>query len=175
MTTRRIHIIGDSCSGKTTLARTIAEHLGLPHVELDALHHGPNWSQPTAEEFRAKVDDVFSRLDGWVVDGAYTGKLGKSLIDRADTVVWLDLPLNLLLRRMWRRTRTRIRTQEELWAPGNTESWRSFLLERDGLLRYTVANYRRRRRRWPVWLEGRPLVRLRSPREIEEWLHSEIG
>ena len=32
-------------SGKTSLARRLAAELNVPHVELDALHHGPNWDQ----------------------------------------------------------------------------------------------------------------------------------
>jgi adenylate kinase family enzyme len=38
----RIAITGPSGSGKTTLAAAIARTHGLRHVEIDALHHGPN-------------------------------------------------------------------------------------------------------------------------------------
>jgi len=34
---QRINVVGTSCSGKTTLARSIAATLNMPHVELDAL------------------------------------------------------------------------------------------------------------------------------------------
>lgn len=39
----RIAITGPSGSGKTTLAAELARTLGIRHVEIDALHHGPNW------------------------------------------------------------------------------------------------------------------------------------
>ena len=39
----RIAITGASGNGKTTLARRLAETCDLRHVEIDALHHGPNW------------------------------------------------------------------------------------------------------------------------------------
>ena len=68
---RRISIIGSCCSGKTTLAARLAERLGVTHVELDALHHGPNWQEATADELRAKVEETLAELDGWVVDGNY--------------------------------------------------------------------------------------------------------
>lgn len=37
----RVVIIGTSCSGKTTLAGTLAAALATPHIELDALHWLP--------------------------------------------------------------------------------------------------------------------------------------
>jgi len=52
---RRVNVKGISGSGKSTFAAELAQRLDRPYIELDALHHGPNWSEPTAEEFRAKV------------------------------------------------------------------------------------------------------------------------
>jgi adenylate kinase family enzyme len=72
---RKISIIGSSCSGKTTLAAQLAERLGVPHLELDALHHGPNWQEATADELRAKVEEALTGLDGWVADGNYMGTI----------------------------------------------------------------------------------------------------
>jgi adenylate kinase family enzyme len=162
--------MGSSCSGKTTVAAQLAERLGVAHVELDSLHHMPNWQEATAAELRAKVEAALAGLDAWVVDGNYTGKLGPWLIDQADTIVWLDLPLRVSLRRMWRRTTTRIRAGTELWGTGNRETWWNFLFRPDGLLLYTLRTHRRRRREWPQLLGGPGLVRLRSEDEVAEWL-----
>src|SRR6187551_3466473 len=121
---RRINVKGTSGSGKTTFARELARRLELPFVELDALHHGPNWYQPSADEFSARVREALeAHPDGWVIDGNYEGKLGGLVIDAADTIVWLDLPFALKLRRLWRRTIGRIRDDVELWS-GNKESYR---------------------------------------------------
>jgi len=40
---RRIVVAGTSGSGKTTLAAGVGELLRVPHVEIDALFHGPGW------------------------------------------------------------------------------------------------------------------------------------
>jgi adenylate kinase family enzyme len=167
---RRIAVMGSSCSGKTTVAGLLAARLGVPHVELDALHHGPNWQEASAEELRARLDRALASTDGWVVDGNYMGKLGTHLIDQADTIVWLDLPLRTLVRRMWRRTTRRIQDGTELWDTGNRESWRTFLLSWNGLLWYTLRNHYRRRLVWPRRLAGREVVRLRSTFDVETWL-----
>jgi adenylate kinase family enzyme len=166
----RIAIIGSCCAGKTTLARRLAAALGVPHVELDALHHGPNWQEATADELRVRVESALAGLDGWVADGNYMGKLGTWLIDQADTIVWLDLPLRTLLPRIYRRSRRRIRDRVELWNPGNLETWRGFWL----LSLYTARTHHRRRRYWPPRFEGRHVVRLRTPGEVDAWLVEQL-
>ncbi|NER84298.1 MAG: AAA family ATPase [Leptolyngbya sp. SIO1D8] len=40
---QRILIIGNSCSGKSTLGAHLAASLNVPFVELDALNWEPNW------------------------------------------------------------------------------------------------------------------------------------
>ena len=169
----RIAVVGTSGSGKTTVARRLAEHHGVPHVELDALHWGPNWSEPTAEEFRARVDEATS-VPGWVADGSYHGKLGDSLLERADFIIWLDLPFRTVARRIWVRTLRRIRGREELWA-GNRETWRDAFFSRDSLFVWIVTTHRARRRRYLDRLDRYEFVRLRSQREIEEWLANYVS
>ena len=161
---RRIAIVGASGNGKTTLARALAQRLSLPHVELDALHHGPNWTEASPEELRARVLERMSP-DGWVIDGNYASKIGDLVTSQADTVVWLDQPLRVILWRLWRRTLRRIRRHEELWS-GNRESWRSAFVGRESLFAWTIRSHRRFRRELP----GSDLVRLRSAGEIERWL-----
>jgi adenylate kinase family enzyme len=166
---RRVNVKGISGSGKSTFAQELARRLDLPYVELDALHHGPNWTEATAEELRARLDAVLEPLDGWVVDGNYLAKLGTYLLDQADTIVWLDLPLRTSLRRLWRRHRTRIRDRVELWN-GNRETWRNAFLGWNALFPYTIHAHIRRHWEWQPQFEGRPLVRLRSQSEVDAWL-----
>ena len=172
---KRVNVKGTSGSGKSTFAGELARRLDLPYVELDALHHGPNWSEPTAEEFRARVREAMDAApQGWVIDGNYEPKLGDTVIGPADTIVWLDLPLGLKLRRVWRRTSDRIKNDVELWS-GNKETWRNALWGRGSLFAWMIRGHFRHRRTWPRLYGGDPrFVRLRSVEEARRWLDSAL-
>jgi adenylate kinase family enzyme len=168
---RRVAILGSaSGNGKTTFGRRLAERLGVPFVELDALVHGPGWTETPDEELRALVEPIVAG-DGWVVDGSYQRKLGDLVLRSADTVVWLDLPLRIWLPRLVRRTARRITGREQLWND-NRETIRTALFERDGLFPYAFRSHFRRRRIWPAALAGYNTVRLRSTKEVERWLET---
>jgi adenylate kinase family enzyme len=172
---RRIAVMGTTCSGKSTVARALAERLDVPYLELDGLYWGPGWTKPEKEDFRRQVEP-FVREDAWVVDGNYTSTLGDLVLRRADTVVWLDLPLARVLWRVARRTLGRVVRRTELWS-GNRETWRNAFLSRDSLFIWAVQTHGRFRRGFPARLATDDfshirLVRLRSPREIRRWLES---
>jgi len=164
----RIVVVGGSGSGKSTVARRLAQVHDLPYVELDALHWGPNWTPCPGDEFRARVEDAISG-GVWVVDGNYTGKLGELLLERAELVVWLDLPLRVTFPRLWRRTRRRMREQEVLWG-GNRENWRDALFSWDSLFLYALRTHIGRQGRYEERMTRYEIVRLRSESEIEAWL-----
>jgi adenylate kinase family enzyme len=163
----KIAVVGTTCSGKTRLARALAERLDVPHVELDALHHGPNWTEAPRDEFRALVKQAISAA-GWVVDGSYHGKLGDLVLEQADLVVWLDPPIATILRRLWSRTLHRIRHRVELWN-GNRETWRGAFLSRESLFVWVLKTHKDHRRRYEARLARYDMVRLRSPQETEDW------
>jgi adenylate kinase family enzyme len=168
---RRIVVVGTSGSGKTTFARELAGRLGLPHVELDALHHGPNWYQPSADEFRATVEAELFSLDGWVCCGAYHHKLGDLVPSHADTLVWLDLPLRVKLWRLLRRTVSRLVHRTELWQ-GNRESLHGAFWGRESLFGWMLTRHLEDART-EHWLRHPHAVRLRSSREVRRWLEAQ--
>jgi adenylate kinase family enzyme len=92
--------------------------LGSPHIELDAIFHQRGWTELSEDEFRLRVDDA-TASSAWVVDGNY-GAVYEIVWDKADTVVWFDLPFATVMGRMVRRTLRRTVTREELWN-GNRE------------------------------------------------------
>jgi adenylate kinase family enzyme len=168
---RRVAVIASaSGNGKTTLGRALAARLGVPFVELDSLVHGPGWVETPDAELRALVEPIV-RSDGWVIDGTYWRKLGPLVLDAADTVVWLDLPLRVWFGRLLGRTWRRWRRREALWND-NRETLRNAFWGRESLFAFALRMHFQRRRRWPAELRGYPVVRLRSTAEVERWLAS---
>lgn len=169
-TPRRVLVSGTSGSGKTTLAARLAEAWGLTHVEIDALFHGPGWTpRPT---FVVDVE-AFSAEDDWVTEWQYTSHLGDLLVQRADLLVWLDLPRHVVMRQVVRRTLRRRLRREVLWN-GNVEDplWK-VLTDREHIIRWAWDTHAKQPRRIAAARRVRPnlpVVRLRSRREVDAWL-----
>jgi adenylate kinase family enzyme len=165
---RRVAVIGPSCSGKTTTAGRLAAILGVPLVELDALHHDANWTEAPTDLFQERVRTALAAApDGWVVDGNYYGKLGPLVIDQADTIIWLDIPYGKAVLRVLRRTFGRILRRTELWN-GNRETLRSSL-GRESIIWWVLRRHRGFAARWASRLEGRNVVRVA---DVDAWLQS---
>ena len=140
---RRIVVFGTTGSGKSWLAERLAAERGLHLVELDGLFWGPEWQPAPLDLFCHRVD-CETRDGGWVAVGIY-GQVRDIAWQRADTLVWLDLPLPLVMWRLLTRTIRRIATREDLWGTGNRET-------------FTRAFF------------SRTVIRLRSARDIERFV-----
>ncbi len=167
-------MVGCSGSGKTTLARALAHALRAPNIELDAIFHQPGWTPLDDDTFKARVTEV-TEAARWVVDGNYS-TVRDIVWDRADTVVWFDLPFVTVMARTIRRTVRRTVTRQELWN-GNKEPWSnlfSFNPEKS-IIAWAATKYGVYRERYgaaehdPRWA-GLQFVRLRSQREADTFL-----
>jgi len=163
-------VVGTSGAGKTTLAGRIAARLGVDHVEIDALFHGPGWTP--RPEF---VDDVraFVARSAWVTEWQYADAR-PLLTERATLAVWLDYPLAVRMSRVVRRTVARRMGRTTLWN-GNVEPslWRA-VTDPEGIIRW-AWDTRHKYDDLPAQLatSGRPdlpVVRLRSQAEADAWV-----
>ena len=156
MSLQRIAIVGNSGAGKTTLARSLGSRLGLVHIEMDGLFWQANWTPLSREAFRARVDQALSGTEKWVTDGNYLRATQEVVWSRADTLIWLDLPLYVVLLHLLRRTAFRVFTGQELWN-GNTEHLWAHLRfwDWDNLFVHCVRAHFRHRRQFPILLASR--------------------
>jgi adenylate kinase family enzyme len=101
---RRVLVIGCPGAGKTTLARQLAERSRLPLVHLDFHYWRPGWKLPDSKEWRARVI-ALADAPAWIMDGNYSNTYDIRM-PRADTLIWLDYPRSICIRRVLRRTLT---------------------------------------------------------------------
>jgi adenylate kinase family enzyme len=166
---RRVIVAGSSGAGKTTLARRISGCLGIPHVEIDALFHGPNWEQRPS--FVADVDS-FSAGPAWVTEWQYDA-VKPLLADRADTLVWLHFRRTTVMWRVMRRTVVRRLRKEVLWNGNQELPLLTFFTNKDHVIRWAWRTHAERERQLRAGLRpGLHLVELRTQREVDRWVAS---
>ena len=89
MNLTRTLIIGNSGSGKSWLAKRLAEQLHVPWVDLDQIH----WVSDERSIARPRAEALaMARIAAdeprWVIEGVY-GWIVSELIHRATALVWL--------------------------------------------------------------------------------------
>ena len=130
----RIHVIGNSASGKSTLAARLADTLRAPLVELDAINWQPEWvglNTTDPDEFERRIREA-TRGERWVVAGSYRKFSQRTFWSRLDTVVWLDLPLRVVVWRFLRRTWKRWRSRQLIWGTNHERFWPQFRIWAEG-------------------------------------------
>jgi adenylate kinase family enzyme len=171
---QRISVVGTSGSGKTTLARQISQRLAIPHVELDMLSWEPNWKLVPNDVVQQRISQALA-CDSWVVDGNLNSSERDIIWTKADTVVFLDYPLLVVMRRILWRTVRRVVTQTEV-CNGNRETWKT-ALSKDSVILWALQTYQKRRRDY-LLLFAKPeyahlnIVHLTSPASAKDWLFS---
>jgi adenylate kinase family enzyme len=168
-TPRRVLVAGTTGVGKTTTAARIGAALGLPHTEIDALYHGPRWEP--RESFIADVE-AYTSEPAWVTEWQYR-PVRALLAERADTLVWIDLPDHVALWRLIRRTLRRRLRRIELWN-GNVEPplWTVFT-DPGHIVRWGISTRNSTRRSVPALVRDEPhlrIVHLRSQRDVDRFV-----
>lgn len=92
---RRVLVIGCPGSGKSTFARGLQAHTGIPLCHLDLLFWRADKTTLTREEFLPKLREVL-RTESWIIDGNYSFSMEERL-QRADAVFFFDLPVEKCL------------------------------------------------------------------------------
>lgn len=170
----KINVVGTSGSGKSTVARHLAERLAIPYIEMDALFWQANWHESSDDEFFPRVEQALAAAN-WVLDGNYN-RTQHLKWREVDWVVWVDYSFGRTLFQAVRRAWLRSWHREELWAgTGNRESFAKSFFSRDSIILWTLKTYRKNRHRYleqmhnPDYRHIR-FIQLRSPAQLESVL-----
>lgn len=99
---KRIAIIGNAGSGKSTLAQKLHTITNLPIYYLDKYFWQPGWIRTNAEEYKKMHDEICAQA-AWIIDGVNL-RVMEYRIQRADMIIFLDMPRYLCFWRIFKRT-----------------------------------------------------------------------
>jgi adenylate kinase family enzyme len=165
---QRVLVIGSGGAGKSTFAARLAERTGLPLIHLDALYWRAGWRESAKEEWAEAVAQLAAAKQ-WIMDGNYGGTLEVRLA-AADTVIFLDLPRTVCLRRVVQRwIRFHGRTRPDM-TPGCPErlTW-EFLR---WIWRYPTERRPKILRQLSALRADQRVVVLRSTAEVDKFIQS---
>lgn len=94
---QRVMIIGGSGSGKSTFAIKLGEQTGLPVIHIDRIYWKPGWVERERDEVEKLIRQATS-AESWIFEGNHS-KSFEERLQRADTLIFLDVPTWL---RFWR-------------------------------------------------------------------------
>ncbi|HMD05355.1 MAG TPA: hypothetical protein VKG68_08755, partial [Candidatus Binatus sp.] len=120
--TWRIHIMGASGAGVTSLGRALADALAAPHHDTDDYFWLPTTppyreQREVAERLRL-MHEMFLPRPGWVLSGSLDG-WGSSIVPLLDLVIFVYVPTAIRLERL--RAREAVHFGADAVAPGG---WR---------------------------------------------------
>ena len=99
----RIHIMGPPGSGKTVLGQRLASSLNIPFYELDSIawEGGFPGTERSLEDRLSDIKQIAAQ-SSWVTEGIFLIWTDE-LLDAADHIIWLDIPLNITFWRILAR------------------------------------------------------------------------
>ncbi len=71
---KRILIIGNSGSGKSTFSRLLGEKLNLEVFHLDRYFWKPGWIASERNEWHEIIEELINK-DKWIIEGNFSGTL----------------------------------------------------------------------------------------------------
>ncbi|MCF8887656.1 topology modulation protein [Priestia megaterium] len=137
---KRVLVMGVSPGvGKSTFAKKLGEKLDLEVYHLDSLYWQPGWTERDNDSFRELQEHIVKK-DSWIIDGNYSNSYDLR-VKRADTVIYLELPLIVCMYRVIKRRIVYARKTREDMAKGCPEKvdWSFFT--------FILTTYRERKKK----------------------------
>jgi adenylate kinase family enzyme len=89
---KKVAVFGNTGGGKSTLSKNLAELTGLPLYILDKIQYKSGGAKVPDPDFFQLHQQIMDE-DRWIIEGFGDLKTLWPRLDRADTLVYIDLPL----------------------------------------------------------------------------------
>lgn len=167
---KRIMVLGVSAGvGKSTFAKRLGEKLDIDVYHLDRFYWEPGWQEATLEDFSARQREVVEK-DQWIIEGNYRPTY-EIRAERADTIIYLELPLMICLFRVLKRWWTHRGSTRPDLGEGCSERMEA------AFLKFIVTTYRKRKKNMQERLlsfqeigREKRVIQLRSKKDIQKFL-----
>lgn len=90
--TSKIAIIGNGGGGKSTMAHTMSQAMGLPWHEVDRMQFQPNWQRTPEEDVRQSLLKIME-TPRWIIDGFGPWDTIEMRFERANVIYFIDFPI----------------------------------------------------------------------------------
>ena len=90
MNIKRISIIGNTASGKSTLSVELSKKLGLPVFHLDKYLWNPGWVRVSEEDFTKSHNKILNK-DKWIIDGVAYFSTVEKRFEFSDLIINFDI------------------------------------------------------------------------------------
>lgn len=98
----KILIIGIVASGKTTLAKKIAEQTNIKYYEIDTIVHDDFNNRKRLNSEQIEIINKINKSNDWIIEGVLRKNL-YILLELANEIIYLDIPLRVRKRRIFLR------------------------------------------------------------------------
>lgn len=95
----KILIIGIVASGKTTLAKRLSKENKINYYEIDSIVHDDIKNKKRTDEEQKKIINKINEQANWIIEGTLRKNL-YYLLNMADKIIYLDIPLHIRKRRI---------------------------------------------------------------------------
>jgi adenylate kinase family enzyme len=167
----KIMLLGVSAGvGKSTFARRLGGILKIDVYHLDTIFWKPGWIEASIDEFRS-VQEKIVQNEQWIIEGNYS-KTYELRMEKADTIIYLELPLYLCMYRVFKRFFQHLGKTRPDMTIGCDEKldWK--------FIKFILTTYNNRkivmRERLEYFLKKDPcnkIVILKSKKENQDYLH----
>ncbi|WP_107667388.1 adenylate kinase [Cyanothece sp. BG0011] len=120
---KKVAVFGNAGGGKSTLSRKLSEMTNLPLYVLDKIQYKPGGVPISYEDYKQIHEEIISK-DEWVIDGFGSFETVWLRLEKADTLVYVDLPLTVHFWWITKRLLTGFFVPPKGW-PENSPLWKS--------------------------------------------------
>ena len=89
---KKISIIGNACSGKTSLSRALAKRYNLPLTHVDSIQFLSEMRIRDPNETRKILEEIACQEE-WIIEGLGPLKIIESRLKKSDVIILIRLPL----------------------------------------------------------------------------------